>query len=106
VFLVLLALKFCATHIGKEGHCFSQADLNSEKFPLKIQSETLWLTESFKTPSAAPLSAENMRLYSWLPAVGRLLPIDRDSPHSVLRFVSLSSEVHLETVDLKCKGQL
>lgn len=47
VFLVLLALKFCATHIGKEGHCFSQADLNSEKFPLKIQSETLWLTESF-----------------------------------------------------------
>lgn len=96
MFLVLLALKFCAIHVGKEGHCFSQADLNSEKFPLvcRFSLKCCGLLNHFKHHQLPLSSAENVRLYSWLPAAGRLLFIDCAGPLSVLRFVSLSSEVH------------
>lgn len=46
-------------------------------------------------------SVEDIKLYDLLPAVGSFVYVDHAGPTSVLKFASLSSEFHLEIVDIQ-----
>lgn len=71
---------------------------------------SVWNTAAYymvlNTSSYPSPAADNIRLCGLLPAVGRSLSMDHAGPLSVLRYVTLRSEVHLETAGLEHRRQL
>lgn len=92
----------------QSGRPKSYSSLACEKFPL-IRGFSLkhcGLLNHFKHRKLPLWRVENIKLYGLLPAVGSFVSVDHAGPLSVLRFVSLSSEVHLEIGDVQYDGQL